>query len=276
MGLFRTDSVPSVCRLGQLLACCTLLLSLSSFHLGSAFARDSSLSHTADLSVVVSDPTGAVIPNAEVTFQGAEKLRAKTTQDGSVRVALPYGGYVVRVARPGFKTTKITNFQVRLNKPPVLNVVLELGRDCDDCCDDCFAGIQTTTSDLPHVIEGRPGADLNPPTGSGFTSFPPSVYMQFFGACFAAKPCVRSETFRVDSVPKGCCILEVTNGDGRGGNEVKSYDLFLNGKRVLPAGSRSARVEVPIRQRNTIKAVLVGEPSSKIFILFAYDPRQPK
>jgi hypothetical protein len=111
----------------------------------------------------------------------------------------------------------------------------------------------------------------------GFTGYPPSVYMQFFQACPSDKPCTRTEDFRVDPVPKGCCILMVTNGNGLGKDEVRSFEVFLNGKSVIPADhSPNAKATVAVQTSNTIKLILTGEPSSKVLILIAYDPRQSK
>ena len=67
-----------------------------------------------------------------------------------------------------------------------------------------------------------------------FAAYPSAVYMNFFLACPSVKPCTRTGNFRVDPVPKGCCMLTVANGDGRGGDEVSTYKVFLNGQRVLP------------------------------------------
>jgi hypothetical protein len=110
-----------------------------------------------------------------------------------------------------------------------------------------------------------------------FTGYPPSVYMQFFQACSSDAPCTRTDNFRVDPVPNGCCILTVTNGNGLGKDEARSYEVFLNGKRVVPADhSRNAQAAVKVLRSNTLKVILTGEPSSKVFVLIAYDPRQPK
>jgi hypothetical protein len=107
-----------------------------------------------------------------------------------------------------------------------------------------------------------------------FTGYPPSVYMGFFQACLSGKPCTRTEDFRVDSVPKGCCILMVTNGNGLGKDEVRTFKVFLNGKSVVSAEhSQNAQATVAVQAHNTIKVILTGEPSSKVFILIAYDPR---
>jgi hypothetical protein len=110
-----------------------------------------------------------------------------------------------------------------------------------------------------------------------FTGYPPSVYMGFFQACSSDKPCSRTEDFRVDPVPKGCCILLVTNGDGLEKDEVPTFEVFLNGKSVVLAHhSQNAQAKVEVRSSNTIKVILTGEPTSKVFVLIAYDPRQSR
>jgi len=107
------------------------------------------------------------------------------------------------------------------------------------------------------------------------TGYPPSVYMQPFFPCSSDAPCTRTDNFRLDPVPNGCCILTVTNGDGRGTDEVRSYEMFLNGKRVVPADhSRNAQAPVKVLRSNTVKVILTGEPYSKVFVLIAYDPQQ--
>jgi hypothetical protein len=72
-------------------------------------------------------------------------------------------------------------------------------------------------------------------------------------------------------------MLTVTNGDGRGTDEVSSYEVFLNGQRVLPTGKAgNAQAAVKVLQDNTLKVVLRGGPQSKVFILIAYDSRESK
>ena len=108
-----------------------------------------------------------------------------------------------------------------------------------------------------------------------FTGFPPAVYVQFFRACSSDASCTRTDEFRVDPVPNDCCVLTVTNGDGLGKDEVGSYEVFLNGQRIVPAsGSRNAQAAVKVLRRNTLKVILTGGPSSRVFVLIGYDPRQ--
>jgi len=107
----------------------------------------------------------------------------------------------------------------------------------------------------------------------GFTGYPPSVYMRPFLACVSDAPCAQIDEFHLDQVPAGCCVLMVTNGDGQGTDEVRSYEVFLNGERVVPDHSRSAQAVVKLLATNTLKVVLSGASRSKVLVLFAYDPR---
>ena len=105
-----------------------------------------------------------------------------------------------------------------------------------------------------------------------FTGYPPSVYMHPFLSCVSDAPCAQTDKFHLDQVPSGCCILIVTNGDGQGTDEVRSYEVFLNGERVVSTDhSRSAQAAVKLRPTNTLKVVLSGGPHSKVFVLLAYD-----
>jgi general secretion pathway protein G len=132
---------------------------------------------------------------------------------------------------------------------------------------------------MPGIIDIRSGSigrdrnlDGRTEPQQRLTGYPPSVYMQFFLACSSDTPCTRTDVFRVDRVPSGCCILTVTNGDGQGTDEARSYEVFLNDERVIPTDhSRNAQATVKLLQRNTLKVILSGAPHSKLFILIAYD-----
>jgi hypothetical protein len=53
----------------------------------------------------------------------------------------------------------------------------------------------------------------------------------------------------------------VRNGDGRGTDEVRSYEIFLNGERAVPADhSRDAQAAVKLQSSNTLKVTLMGSP----------------
>jgi len=103
------------------------------------------------------------------------------------------------------------------------------------------------------------------------------VYIQLFRPRATHTPCTRTESFKIDSMPKGCCTLTVSNGDGQGHKEARSYEVFLNGKKVIPA-ARSGHAQVPVTllQRNTLKVVLAGESHALMTVQIASDPSLEK
>ena len=92
-----------------------------------AYAKNSNSPPVAVLRTVVSDPAGARIPSAEITFKGEKTITARTGGDGSIRVQIPYGSYFVTITRPEFKTAKITGFTIQTATPSDLEVVLHVG-----------------------------------------------------------------------------------------------------------------------------------------------------
>ncbi len=107
-----------------------------------------------------------------------------------------------------------------------------------------------------------------------FTGMPPSVYIKMFKPCSPSKSCAITDDFAIEQIPPGCCVLSATNGDGRGVGEVQTYEVILNGRRVVPASHdwyRSA--PITLRSKNTIKVILTGEPQTELWIFISYDPR---
>ena len=105
----------------------------------------------------------------------------------------------------------------------------------------------------------------------------PTVYMNGFKGCSLKAACERTAEFSVPKIPNGCCVLSVTNGDGTGHNEARTFDVYLNGKYVVgdnPTGSRRfASAKVSLAEHNTIKVVILGDTSSVLFVAMNYDPR---
>ncbi len=109
-----------------------------------------------------------------------------------------------------------------------------------------------------------------------FTGYPPLLYMQVFIACPSDAPCTKTDSFHVNFVPKDCCTLTVENGDGRGTDEARSYEVFLNGERVASADdSPNAGAKVKILRRNKVRVILTGKPHSKLWVRIMYNPRHP-
>ena len=86
----------------------------------------------AQISGVVRDQSGAVLPGAEVTATqtGTGISRATITNEtGSyVMPNLPLGPYRLEAGLPGFRTFVQTGIVLQVNSNPVINVVLEVGQ----------------------------------------------------------------------------------------------------------------------------------------------------
>lgn len=86
---------------------------------------------TATLRGTVTDPSGAVIPNAKVTVRNqATGVEWETQTDavGNYQVAsLPVGLYRVEVQAPGFETIAITNLKLDVSQIVVQNFQLKVG-----------------------------------------------------------------------------------------------------------------------------------------------------
>ncbi len=80
---------------------------------------------------VVTDKTGAVVPNATVTLTdtSTEQERTKTTNSAGqyVFVNVPSGAYNITVVKTGFSKYRIAAQQVNVGSPTTVNVTLEVG-----------------------------------------------------------------------------------------------------------------------------------------------------
>src|SRR5712691_6739450 len=80
---------------------------------------------------VVSDSTGAVVPDANVTVANVAtgvKSQATTGANGLYRFNnLPVGTWNVTVKKPGFTDALLENLAVELNKTTTANVAMRLG-----------------------------------------------------------------------------------------------------------------------------------------------------
>ena len=122
---------------------------------------------------VVSDPSGAVVPTAEIVVTSsatAAKWHATADDRGGFTVPnLPPGVYAVTVTRTGFSTGMTNNVQILVNQTTKLNVVLNVG-STKQIVEVTGAPpvVETGTSTLGTVIESKPVVDL-PLNGRQFT-----------------------------------------------------------------------------------------------------------
>ncbi|MFQ5695347.1 MAG: carboxypeptidase-like regulatory domain-containing protein, partial [Terriglobia bacterium] len=105
------------------LACLALLLAV-----GTVAAQEVT---RGSMIVRVEDPTGAVIPGANVTIVAnvQPELTKETRPDGEILFAnLIPGTYTVTVAVSGFKTARVENVDLRLGERRLVSVTLEPGQ----------------------------------------------------------------------------------------------------------------------------------------------------
>jgi hypothetical protein len=215
------------------------------------------------LNIHVTDETGLPVAYAQVGGT-PDSDAMETDDDGQLKLNLFPSTYLIAVTSPGYERwEKLVDSRAEDDVKVVLKRTDTLLRD-----------VPTITSDVPNFI---PYPAISPPMGGGpnpeIVQFP-EVYSRVFPACSAERSCSRTSKFHVETVPKGCCLLTVTNGDGWGTDEVNSYEVFLNGKRVL--GSGETRTEVRVGRNNALKVALVGKLYARLSVVITYDPREPK
>src|ERR1700690_3192400 len=128
---------------------------------------------TARLFGTITDPTGAVIPNATITLTDAATGRvvtAQTSDSGSNGLnALPFGRYPPQGGKDGFKTAT-ADFALEVSQVLEVSLKLETGSAATtvEVTGD-VAVVDTATSSVGEVIEGRQVVDL-PLNGRNFSS----------------------------------------------------------------------------------------------------------
>src|SRR5438270_6287827 len=111
-----------------LLRCCILvILSLAATSLGLSQSEVG----TTSLNGTVSDPAGAVVPNAQVTAKSNTTgftRQVETTGAGFYSLSgLPVGAYEISVTSSGFKPVRIPNVNLSVGAAATLNINLQVG-----------------------------------------------------------------------------------------------------------------------------------------------------
>src|SRR6516225_3551080 len=87
---------------------------------------------TAQISGAVQDPSGAVLPGAELTATqtdtGISRMTITNETGSYVLPNLPLGPYKLEAALPGFRTFVQTGIVLQVNSNPTINVVLQVGQ----------------------------------------------------------------------------------------------------------------------------------------------------
>ncbi len=128
---------------------------------------------TGEVNGVVTDPQGAVVPEASVKLIN-QATRIETTRSANAAgqflfVNVQPGVYVLRVEKQGFKSSETPAFDVGVNQARTLNVQLDVGAVAETVEVRAEAAlVESTSTELGSVIHQRVVNDL-PLNGRNFT-----------------------------------------------------------------------------------------------------------
>jgi hypothetical protein len=120
---------------------------------------------TSTLSGTVTDPSGGVVPSAEVTAVQESTgvvFRQKTTAAGLYSFpALTVGTYELTVQMAGFKTARRTGVTLTVGTPVTADFVLEVGQAAETVSvESSYDQLQTSSATLGNVVEQKAIAGL--------------------------------------------------------------------------------------------------------------------
>ena len=120
---------------------------------------------TSGLSGVITDPSGAAIPNVTVTLTSNDTNQSRTATtggDGQYKFTLlPPGSYKVRFSASGFKTSEVASVILNVTESPTVDRTLEVGAQSEQVTVEAAAEtLQTSSSTLGTVVGGNTVTEL--------------------------------------------------------------------------------------------------------------------
>jgi hypothetical protein len=128
---------------------------------------------TARIKGTVTDPTGAVVPKAQVTVTNTQTGVVSTTTSNDsgdyIFPALPIGTYSINVSAPGFKGFTATGITLNIDQEFVEAVKLTIGSSADTVSVEADAvQVNTTDMQLNNIVDSHQITEL-PLIGRAFT-----------------------------------------------------------------------------------------------------------
>ena len=192
----------------------------------------------------VTDPSGAVIADAEVEIKNTEtnvSTTVKTNQDGLYTIpSLHPGHYLINVRKPGFKSVTVTQLELNIQDNVVRNFALQVGSiaetvtiTADDFHMNTTDGSVSTVVDQTYIINmplnGRSFQDLILLTPGVVTNSPQYRSALGFSGEFSVNgQRTESNNFAVDGVSGNIGVasgLIMTGGPGPSGSVAASTAL---------------------------------------------------
>jgi Carboxypeptidase regulatory-like domain len=114
---------------------------------------------------VVKDPSGAIVPKANVTIANTQTGLTRTVMTGNggnyVATFLPVGTYKIFVAKSGFKTETRTGITLTTDETASVDFVLQVGATTQSVTVSAGAQmVQTTTAAIGQVVNSRAVVEL--------------------------------------------------------------------------------------------------------------------
>jgi hypothetical protein len=135
--------------------------------------RCSAQATSAELSGVVQDASGAVVPGAHVTANNIATNIAHSTiseKNGEyVLTQLPPGDYTVTVEAPGFSKLEQTNLSLQVNQQARLNLTLKVGQQSETVEVASSAPLLEAESSSVGTVIGQQSVNQLPLNGRNFT-----------------------------------------------------------------------------------------------------------
>jgi hypothetical protein len=213
----------------------TVWVLLVVFFLTTASSLLAQTSSTGALTGRITDPSGAVVPNATVTATSLDTAQARTATtgaDGSYTFSLlPPGNYKLKIEVAGFKAVEVSSVSVLVTETEVLDRALEVGATAQTITvEGAVEAVQTTSSTLGAVLTTRTVTEL-PLNTRNYTN----LLTMSAGA--------NSNVTNASLLGKGVTYI-ATNGAGyaqnnfsQDGIDVTSYLSFNTGQEAFSGGT---------------------------------------
>ncbi len=120
---------------------------------------------TTQVSGIVSDPSGAVIPNASLEIEnlatGLKRTGASDAQGAYAFLQVAPGKYKLTVKANGFRTATVNDMQLLVNNPATFNVKMEVGQVTETVAVTAEAeSLNTVDASLGNAISNKPIVQL--------------------------------------------------------------------------------------------------------------------
>jgi hypothetical protein len=143
----------------------TRTLGLSALMLLLVVSAHAQISSTSSLSGTVADPTGALVPSAEVTVRNLNTgavFKTTTTESGAFTVpSLAAGEYALSVTAAGFKMAQVPRVVLNVGVPTNISVLLEVGTQAETVnVEGTGQLLQTQTAAIQTTLVGKQITEL--------------------------------------------------------------------------------------------------------------------